>query len=115
MKAMGVLPIADCQLPIEFIVDCRLSISNCRFVLSSDGSHWLRLSIATYKSPIGNRQLEIGNTFYQRSTALPHVKPPPNDDIRMTSPSLTRPVSTHSSRPIGIDADEVFPCMAMFE
>src|SRR5436190_155921 len=52
---------------------------------------------------------------YQRNTTLPQVKPPPNDDINTMSSFLTRPEATHSSKPIGIEADEVLPCCAMLE
>jgi hypothetical protein len=45
----------------------------------------------------------------------PHVKPPPKDAISTLSPGLIRSVSTHSSKQIGIDADDVFPVRAMFE
>src|SRR5207302_11179672 len=53
--------------------------------------------------------------IHQSITTLHHVKPPPNDAIKTMSSFFTRPLSTHSSNPIGIDADEVFPCCAMFE
>src|SRR6185503_14403907 len=52
---------------------------------------------------------------HQRITTLPQVKPPPNDAIKTMSSFLMRPASTHSSRPIGIEAEDVLPCFAMLE
>src|SRR2546425_12484337 len=90
------LLIADCQLPI--------------YVLLTEIRKFTKQSNTNRKSAIGNRQC-----YYQRITTLPQVKPPPNEAIRTMSSFFTRPLSTHSSNPIGMDADEVFPCCAMFE
>ena len=52
---------------------------------------------------------------YQRIKTPPQVTPPPNEANKTRSPVLMRPASTHSSNPIGIEADEVLPCIAMLE
>src|SRR6185312_10148052 len=52
---------------------------------------------------------------YQRIKTPPQVTPPPNDANKTMSPVLMRPASTHSSNPIGIEADDVLPCSAMLE
>jgi hypothetical protein len=52
---------------------------------------------------------------HHRINTAPHVTPPPNEAINTKSPSFIRPASTHSSSAIGIEAEEVFPCTAMFE
>src|SRR5688572_12939788 len=63
------------------------------------------LPFTIYHSPVN----------YQRIKTPPHVTPPPNEANSTKSPVLIFPASTHSSSPIGIDADDVLPCMAMFE
>src|SRR5436189_5253907 len=63
------------------------------------------------KSQISNLRSQIQNLI----TVPPHVTPPPNAVNSTKLPSLTRPDSIHSSSAIGIDADDVLPCSAMFE
>src|SRR3982074_2419694 len=69
---------------------------------------YLSLLFTIYDSRFTNRH-------HQRIKTAPHVTPPPNEAIRTMSSFLMRPASTHSSKPIGIDADDVLPCMAMLE
>src|SRR5207253_5433759 len=83
---------------IYAIADCRLPIVNL-FV-----SEFLSVTTpnrAPYCS-IENRQC-----LHHRITTPPQVDPPPKVAIKTMSSFLTRPVSTHSSRQIGIDADDV--------
>jgi hypothetical protein len=45
----------------------------------------------------------------------PHVTPAPNADISTKSPFFKRPLCAHSSKQMGIEAEEVFPMRAMLE
>jgi len=44
---MTTLPIADCRLPIEIIVDCQLPIANC-FYSHSNSINW-QLAIGNWQ------------------------------------------------------------------
>src|SRR3989442_8482126 len=98
--------IADFRLPIA---DLQLSMTASNFDE--------RLFQSMRRSYRTNRQLAIGNRqcVHQRISTAPQVTPPPNEAINTRSPSLIRPSSTHSSSPIGIEADEVLPCCAIPE
>src|ERR1043165_4288788 len=97
------LPIADCRLPIFRFQPKYLIHPNA--------------SVATPYSNRQSRQVGIGNRqcSHHLTNTPPHVTPPPKEVIITRSPSLSFPDSTHSSRAMGIEADDVFPWTAMFE
>src|SRR5437870_2232994 len=69
-----------------------------------------QIKTASQKKPISNRK-----SHYHRISTPPQVTPPPNEASSTRSPSRIRAASTHSSSAIGIEADEVLPCIAIFE
>ena len=52
---------------------------------------------------------------YHRISTAPQVTPAPKADIRIKSPFLMRPLRTHSSRQMGMEAEEVLPTRLMLE
>src|SRR5436190_2829591 len=55
------------------------------------------------------------STFYQRISMAPQVTPAPKAAIKIKSPRWMRPERAHSSRQMGMEAEEVFPTRLMLE
>jgi hypothetical protein len=53
--------------------------------------------------------------FHHRIKTAPHVTPAPNADISTKSPFFNRPLRTHSSKQMGMEAEEVFPMRQILE
>jgi hypothetical protein len=72
-------------------------------------AHWPNLAITQ------SLNHQMARFLHHRIRTAPQVTPAPKADIRIKSPFLMRPLRTHSSRQMGMEADDVFPMRLMFE